>query len=405
MPHSFVSQPVAGGYDLQEFIENACADLALERLDFAVAWAKRGGVEAIRPTLEDFRARGGFVRGVVGISLGGTSKQALLLLRAACDELFVFHEPGRTFHPKVYLTFGDRRARTLVGSNNLTSGGLSRNYEAAVVSDLDLDDPADQVYFDSVRGFIDGLLSEDELCHQATDDFLARLFASRRYPLTDEDAGGSGVDPVEGGAATPLGGPEGETLFGAAKRPKRPARPASRPTRGTRPPRGRGGRRTGPSGPAGVAPVPGDPVVKRWFKPMPRADAQQLGGNSSPSNTMTLVEGGHPIDRNTYFRYVFFASETWSATTTRGGQSRELALIDAEIQVDGRSLGTFELEVRHTPGYASSQGNRVTELGWRDFGAWLRANPLIGYTAVLEKFQSGRYRVRFERVNADLFLA
>jgi hypothetical protein len=146
-------------------------------------------------------------------------------------------------------------------------------------------------------------------------------------------------------------------------------------------------------------------VVKRWFKSLPPADAQQLGGDSSPSNTMTLVEGGHRIDRNTYFRYVFFASETWGATVTRGGQAREVATIDAEIEVDGRSLGTVTLEIRHTPGYASEQGNRVTELAWRDFGGWLRANPLDGYTAVLEKLKSGRYRVRFVRVNVDPFLA
>lgn len=29
VPHAFVSQPVAGGYDLKELIENACADLPL----------------------------------------------------------------------------------------------------------------------------------------------------------------------------------------------------------------------------------------------------------------------------------------------------------------------------------------------------------------------------------------
>jgi hypothetical protein len=406
VPHAFVSQPVAGGYDLQEFVDNACADLALDQLDFAVAWVKRAGVNGIRPALDSFRARGGHVRGVIGISLGGTSRQALLLARDVCDELHVFHEPGRTFHPKVYLGCGGGRARTLVGSNNLTAGGLSRNYEAAVVSDLDLGDPADRAYFDSVKGFIDGLVGEDELCHELTPEFMTKLLASRRYPLLDEDAAtGTDEDPVEGGRAPGAGEPEDERLFGAAKRPKRP--PRTTPAGGrTRPARGRVGGGTGTGRPTrGARPPVADPVVKRWFKQIKRADAQQLGGNSSPSNTMTLVEGGHPIDRNTYFRYVFFGSETWSAATTRGGQAREVALIDAEIFVNGTSLGTFELEVRHTPGYASSQGNRVTELGWCNFGAYLRANPLTGYYAILERLQSGRYMVRFERAPTDTFLA
>jgi hypothetical protein len=403
--HAFVTQPIAGGYDLQEFIENACADLALHRLDFAVAWVKRAGVTGIRPALDSFRARDGYVRGVVGISLGGTSRQGLVLAREVCDELLVFHEPGRTFHPKVYVASGSDRARTFVGSNNLTGGGLSHNYEAAVVSDLDLGDPTDKAYFDSVMGFIDGLVTEDELCHEVTPAFMTKLLASRRHLLLDEDAAtGSGEEPVEGGRAIGGGGTDDEPLFGRAKRAKRAART---PAGGRiRPPRGRVAGTTGTVRPATAAgPVAADPVVKRWFKQIKRADAQQLGGNSSPSNTMTLVEGGHPVDRNTYFRYVFFASEPWSAAITRGGQAREVAVIDAEIIVDGASLGTVELEVRHTPGYASSQGNRVTELGWRDFGAYLRANPMTDYYAILEKFQSGRYRVRFERATTDPFLA
>lgn len=405
MAHAFVSQPIAGGYDLQEFIENACADLALDHLDFAVAWVKRAGVNGVQPTLESFRARGGHVRGVIGISLGGTSRQGLLQARDVCDELYVFHEPGRTFHPKVYIGCGGVRARTLVGSNNMTSGGLARNYEAAVVSDLHLGDPADKAYFDSVKGFIDGLVSEDQLCREVTAEFMTKLLASRRYPLLDEDAAtGTGEDPVEGGRAPEGDGPEEEPLFGAAKRPKRPAR---RPPGGrTRPARGRVATRIGTGRPTtGAGPVATDLVAKRWFKQIKRADAQQLGGNSSPSNTMTLVDGGHPIDRNTYFRYVFFGGETWSAATTRGGQPREVALIDAEIVVDGTSVGTFELEVRHTPGYASSEGNRMTELGWRDFGAYLRANPKTGYYAILEKLQNGEFRLRFERAPTDPFLA
>ena len=243
---------------------------------------------------------------MVGISLGGTSKQGLQLARDVCDELLVFHEPGRTFHPKVYLATGEWRARALVGSNNLTYGGLSRNYEAAVLSDLDLGSAAEKLYFDTVKGFMDGLVSEDELCHEVTADFLTKLMANERYPLLDEDAGrDTDEDPIEGGGSTGRSEPESEVLFGAAKRPKRPAR---------RPPnRGPGGS----SGSAGVASsarrprtrgaATRDPAIKRWYKPLERADAQQLGGNSNPSNTITLVDGGHPIDRNTYFRYVFFA--------------------------------------------------------------------------------------------------
>jgi hypothetical protein len=399
MPHSFVVQPMASGYDLQEFVEDACADAELKRLDVAVAWIKRDGIEGLRPALEAFRGRDGVVRMVVGISLGGTSRQGLLAARQLSDELYVFHDARRTFHPKVYLVSGDRQARTFVGSHNLTYGGLSWNYEAAVVSDLALDDPADLAFVDSVRGFIGGLVADRSVCREATDEFLAELLANARYPILDEDAVPAPADePVEGGRAGGNRG-RGDALFGEPEQEMRPRRPIAR-----RSPR----RRPGPPPRGGIGAAAGagvDPVVKLWFKVIKRADAQQLGGNSSPSNTMTLVDGGHPINRNTYFRYVFFASERWTAAMTRGGQPREVAMIEAEVLVDGTSLGMKELEVRHTPGYASDQGNRVSELGWRAFGGFLQANSMVDRTVVLEKLQSGRYRIRFDRVVTDPFLA
>lgn len=121
---------------------------------------------------------------------------------------------------------------------------------------------------------------------------------------------------------------------------------------------------------------------------------------------MTLVDGGHPINRNTYFRYVLFGGETWRTGKNRNGQDRELASITAEVFVDGAAIGSFDFTVRHTPGYASGEGNRMTELAYSTaFEAYLQGTSLVGRTAVIEKLQSGRYRIRFERVMTDPFLA
>ncbi len=46
---------------------------------------------------------------------------------------------------------GRRRARLIVGSGNLTAGGLYSNYELAMCADLDLSAPGDEALLSSYR--------------------------------------------------------------------------------------------------------------------------------------------------------------------------------------------------------------------------------------------------------------
>jgi HKD family nuclease len=80
------------------------------------------------------------LRLTVGVDLGGTSRDVLEeLLRWNC-EVFIFHNPipRATFHPKIYLFENATETTLIVGSNNLTDGGLYTNYEAAVRHDFEL---------------------------------------------------------------------------------------------------------------------------------------------------------------------------------------------------------------------------------------------------------------------------
>jgi len=51
-----------------------------------------------------------------------------------------------TFHPKVYLFKSDKAADLLIGSGNMTEGGIYSNYEASVRLRMDLAN-ADQAAF------------------------------------------------------------------------------------------------------------------------------------------------------------------------------------------------------------------------------------------------------------------
>lgn len=108
------------------------------RLRLAVAWARQEGVlgllEAISPHIAELDV-------VVGVNDKGTTVEALLLLLQRARALTVFYKHNRqTFHPKLYLFQsgeGDtERATLIVGSGNLTQGGLLTNFEASLAVDL-----------------------------------------------------------------------------------------------------------------------------------------------------------------------------------------------------------------------------------------------------------------------------
>lgn len=87
---------------------------------------------------------GGVTRLVFGIDMGGTSQEVLReVLSWQTDNRIVKHRrPGFTFHPKLYLVEWQDKAEILIGSNNVTEGGLFRNYEssARIIYELPNDD-------------------------------------------------------------------------------------------------------------------------------------------------------------------------------------------------------------------------------------------------------------------------
>ena len=103
-------------------------------LNIAVAFAKNSGVLRIKDSLEKFREREGKVNVYVGVDLGGTSYEALTALLLHTDSLNVVHsENGQTFHPKIYQFVGEEKGVVVIGSHNLTAGGLWTNFESSVL--------------------------------------------------------------------------------------------------------------------------------------------------------------------------------------------------------------------------------------------------------------------------------
>ncbi len=102
-------------------------------LNIVVAFAKNSGVLRIKDALENFRQRGGVVNAYVGVDCEGTSYEALTALRLHTDSLNIVHaEKSQTFHPKIYQFLGKDKGIVIVGSHNLTGGGLWTNFESSL---------------------------------------------------------------------------------------------------------------------------------------------------------------------------------------------------------------------------------------------------------------------------------
>lgn len=174
---SFLHQPFTG--QLGNVLSEICEKESYDSLTMAVAFAKVSGVLRLKKPLESLIKRGATVNAYIGIDLGGTSYEALIALYDICTNLYVAHVgSSQTFHPKVYAFKNSDTSLAIVGSNNLTSGGLWTNMESCSITLLHNTQDADAVT--EIECFFK-TLSEDKnsVAQKVTSkDYIDNLMAS-----------------------------------------------------------------------------------------------------------------------------------------------------------------------------------------------------------------------------------
>ena len=124
----------------------------------AVAFARSSGnVTELLDALAAFAKRGGTIEMTFGANTfaegEGSDYEAIEALLKDLSEyphvkLYLYNEPTRTFHPKLYLFANADEAALIIGSSNWTQGGLQRNVEVNVVLRLDLKDKEQRATYD-----------------------------------------------------------------------------------------------------------------------------------------------------------------------------------------------------------------------------------------------------------------
>lgn len=146
-------------------------------LNIIVAFAKNSGVLRIKDSLERFRARGGIVNVYVGVDLGGTSYEALTALLLHTNSLNLVHtENGQTFHTKIYQFLGESKGLVVVGSHNLTGGGLWTNFESSVIVQLEKSSEKGMQILNDLEDYINQLNSlKDAFMKISSQDDIDKL--------------------------------------------------------------------------------------------------------------------------------------------------------------------------------------------------------------------------------------
>lgn len=134
----------------------------------AVAFAKSSGnFPALLDALLTFAAKGKMIDITFGADrFSGESKgsdyeaveEVLAKLKdQPTANVYLYHEVGRTFHPKVYLfsNTSTQRALVFIGSANWSEGGFGQNVEANVLLRLDLSKADHKACFDKIRTHFD----------------------------------------------------------------------------------------------------------------------------------------------------------------------------------------------------------------------------------------------------------
>lgn len=146
-------------------------------LNIVVAFAKNSGVLRIKDALERFRKRGGKVNAYVGVDLGGTSYEALTALLLHSDSLNVVHsEKGQTFHAKIYQFVGKEKGLVVVGSHNLTGGGLWTNFESSVLIPVGGPSANEEKLLNGLKDYLEELASlKDSFMSIGVQDDIDKL--------------------------------------------------------------------------------------------------------------------------------------------------------------------------------------------------------------------------------------
>ncbi len=355
----------------------------IKRVILSVAFVSESGVQQIEAAL---RANAARTTVFAGIRNDITSYQGLALLHNIGVKLYTVDTGSRNviFHPKLYLVRGKANARFVVGSANLTLGGLNNNIEAGMLLDFDLADVADKSVVDEIETLLASLPADypENIVKVGSASKLDEMLTSGRLvdemaispPRPTTSASGAGHSDTISRIKLKVV-PLRRALAKAKAAPKKP-KPLEAPV---------GAKATA------IAHKPAPAAVGVEFelvwesKPLKESDLNiPKATGTHRKGSISLDKGLLPddVDHRHYFRDEVFSNLEW----TPRSKTVDEAYAKFQLVLRGISHGDFDLAISHTTSTTSttySQRNAMTRLRWGPMHSYVAHPSLLGRTLAL----------------------
>lgn len=352
----------------------------IKRVVISVAFANLGGVELLREALKPHKANSLVF---VGIRNEITTIQGVRSLLDIGVKLYTVDTGSRRviFHPKIYMVRGAKRAKIIIGSANLTPGGLNNNIEASVAIECDLNDSNDRALVDGIENAflqaikehpknINMIMAAEQLEHQHKAGLLVdEMTASPpKAPSAGTSTSSDSTPRIK------LKVPPIVSSIAAAKKATHKS--------------------NGSSAKKGAIKAPTTPAAKDqtlatgvelelvWqSKQLARRDLviPAPGSKTNPTGSINLDKGllDAEVDHRHYFRDEVFSALNWSPKSSTVDEAHATF----ELIVKGVSYGEFGLRVAHTTSTTTRsylQKNAMTRLSWGAARKFVATLDLIG---------------------------
>ncbi|KJR40129.1 hypothetical protein MCHI_003976 [Candidatus Magnetoovum chiemensis] len=337
-----------------------------------VAYIRKSGVIRLERSIENFKSVGGIVKSIVGIDQKNSSIEGIQMLAGLSNEMFIFHneDPNMTFHPKLYIFEKENvRAIVLIGSGNLTGGGLYTNYELKSIVEFDLTQFGERREFEGIKSvFISYSDTSSPLCKIATPEQIRALIDSG-YIIGENSLATQNreINRINSSSAR-------ERIFGSESiiSPR-----IETTVEGEEAKKITGGEYFVED----AFPKKGQLL---WNKSdLPSSDAQQVTSGSNITGVLRFSKAKFKknnvdIDHKIYFINEVFNKLYWYTQVRTNKQPLLVAEALFQININNRFLGEFTLKISHDPERISGQNNVPTTLHWGELISKIQQANIVG---------------------------
>ncbi len=365
MPNlKYIFQGLSGKDDHLSGFEYICSLDNINKIILSAAFVRKSGIELIDEFISPYIDRSEIF---IGIRNGVTSIQSILRLLRKNIKPFVIDtaNPSVIFHPKVFLSYSDVEARILIGSANLTTGGLAKNIEAGMLINIDLSIQDEK---NIVNQIIDSIY---ELKDKYPTNIFQIINTHHAYELYKE---GRLIDERIS-TNFKVTGKRSEDKTNDIERMSLKTRKINIQSRKIR--------KKFKTRKISSAKQSRSEWVLLWeSKPLTERDLNiPSGRNTNPTGSMLLKKGNmENIDHRHFFRQIIFNDLDWQFDTHQNRTHLERTKSNFELIIKGLSYDVFNLQLTHnsrTDTRAYEQRNSMTQIHWGEARKYIARRDLL----------------------------